>query len=356
MSLKWFEGFESDWAVSGGEMDDPGGYDSGLAVVGGGGSNAISTAYGRNGSIGARHNSGGGAAVMYGQKTMALGSEFLMQCASVWHSGTRTIYIMGAQEGATRHIELYWQATSGDLRLVNNGVDYNLGHPATGLFHFIEVKCKIANAGYIIVRVDSVEVLNTGTIDTLGAVGTGACDIGWIMDRYSGTNTSYNAYYDDFAFCAIDGVAPVASSSEWLGDARVVRLVPNGAGASADFTPLSSTNHSNVDDGANSDNDTTYNHSDVVGEKDSFAFGDLASSPLTVLGVRQHTSMRKDDVGPRTARTLLRIAGVDYESADLNVIDSWQTFQSFYPTNPATGAAWTEAEINALEAGYKVQA
>jgi hypothetical protein len=354
MSLKWFDGFEADWTVGGSEPAGPGGYDA--MAIGGGGGNSISTSFGRYGGTGARVSSSGGAAAMYAEKyNMGLGQEFLMQCSSVPFSGqTRTVSIMGVRTSAgARMVECWWN-TNGDLLVYHNGgstLAYT--HPFPGnIHHFIEIKAKVhASAGYIIVRVDHVEVYNSGPMAVLPVANAEQL---WIMNRYGTVNTTHNCYYDDFAFCAIDGVAPVAATADWLGDAREVRMNPTAAGNYQQFTPLSSTLVSNVDDPQLSDGDSTYNYESTVGEKDTFVMADLPT-PVTVLGVRQKVSARKDDVGARSIKPVLRIGGTDYEGTERVLLEAYQTSHQFYPVSPATSVAWTESEVNGTEAGYKVQ-
>jgi hypothetical protein len=289
-----------------------------------------------------------------------MGSEFLMQGASVCHSATtRAIYIMGVRQGGNDLVVARWAigAAALEVYMGTGATIFQSLAVAAGVYHFIEIKVKMhASTGYLIIRVDGQELYNSGLINTMvTGTGTGVGDTIWCANRYGSSGGTQNAYYDDFAFCAIDGTAPVASSGDWLGDVREVRLDPNGAGASAQFAPSASTNQSNVDDGALSDDDTTYNYEATVGEKDSFAMTNLASTPLTVLGVRQRIRARKDDVGARGGRQLVRISGTDYEGSDLVLTDGYQTFHRFLPLSPASSAAWTEAEINAIESGYKVQ-
>lgn len=59
---------------------------------------------------------------------------------------------------------------------------------------------------------------------------------------------------------------------------------------------------------------------------------------------------------PNKARHLLRTGGVDYESSLLNLSSINKPYHINYEVNPVTGLAWTVAEINALEIGFKSEA
>jgi hypothetical protein len=63
---------------------------------------------------------------------------------------------------------------------------------------------------------------------------------------------------------------------------------------------------------------------------------------------------RKDDAGPRTLANVVKSAGTEYAAAAFYPGLSYQVFADVRETDPATGAAWLFAAVNAVQAGPKV--
>lgn len=220
----------------------------------------------------------------------------------------------------------------------------------TGSWNFIELKTTIHDTtGSLELRVNGVTVATyAGDTKYSSTIGT-ARSIRLSGGVYS---SSLYGWIDDLYVC--DGTG--TTNNDFLGDCRVDTLYPNGVGNSAQFTPTgSATNWENVDD-VPSDEDASYNASDTVGSIDSFAFTDMAVLTASVFGVQANILARKDDAGTRTLRAIARVGGTNYEGSDLPLSDTYLDQQQIWALNPATAASWTEAEINAAEFGYKVQA
>ncbi|NCC03457.1 MAG: hypothetical protein EOM37_05340 [Proteobacteria bacterium] len=222
------------------------------------------------------------------------------------------------------------------------------GALVAGAWNFIEGRLTIADSGGLFeVRVNG-EVWATYTGDTKYSSTLATAN----SIRISGFPSAVQVWYDDLYIC--DGTGAV--NNGYLGDVRVDTLFPSGVGASAQFTPTgSATNWENVDDAA-PDDDTSYNASETAGQIDSFTFADLTALNAAIMGVQANILARKDDAGNRQMRAVARVGSTNYEGADLTLTDSYLDHRTIWNQNPATAAAWTEAEINAAEFGYKVQA
>ncbi len=242
----------------------------------------------------------------------------------------------------TGTLALYRGTTSGTL------LASSAGSLSVGAWNFIECKLTIADSGgYFEARVNG-DVWATFTGDTKASSSIATAN----SIRLYGMPSAAIVYYDDFYMC--DGTGSIRN--DFLGDVRVDTLFPSGAGASAQFTPTGSANNwENVDD-ASPDEDTTYNVSDTVGNVDTFTFADLSTLNASVLGVQANVLARKDDAGTRLLKAVTRVGSTNYEGADLTLSDSYVDHRQIWAQNPATSANWTEAEINAAEFGYKVQA
>lgn len=159
-------------------------------------------------------------------------------------------------------------------------------------------------------------------------------------------------YFDDIV------LADSLGAQTWLPDCRILPLAPNGNGNSSGLTGSDGNSVDNyllVDDGATSDEDATYVAGSVAGTRDTYALPAMPVTPASIVGVMVTGRMRKDDAGARSARVVTRSGGVDYESADIALADGYLNYTDLRLVDPATGVAWTEAGVNALEAGVKVQ-
>jgi len=155
-----------------------------------------------------------------------------------------------------------------------------------------------------------------------------------------GTTTRYDDLY-------------VASS--FLGDVKVLALYPNAVGTYSDFTGVpSATLYTNVDEAFPSDVD--HNTSTTVGHKDTFNFTDISGTGI-VKGIQLCVFADRDGLSGASMRGVCRIAGTDYTSVDAFSINEGPHYSMFiWDDSPATGVAWTVAEINGAEFGYKYDA
>jgi hypothetical protein len=132
-------------------------------------------------------------------------------------------------------------------------------------------------------------------------------------------------------------------------------LLPSGAGAETQWTPSAGSNYQNVDE--NPENgDTDYNKSNTVGQVDTYAMANLVSVAGLIYGVQYLEYARKDNAGTRTIAPVARIGGADYLGSNVNLSDSYAYTREIKELSPATAAAWTISEINAMEFGVKVTA
>lgn len=210
----------------------------------------------------------------------------------------------------------------------------------TNVGHYIElgVKCS-ATTGRIIVRVDGevlldIENTNTGASTYVASI--------------SGIGGGFVASYDDLYVTYDD----VPGQISFYDDVSIQAISPNGPGSYSQWTPTSALNWETVDEKPLSTTD--YNETDVVGEIDTFEFPDLTFTG-TVKGVQFVISAKKSDVQIRAIQGVCTISGVDYFSANTEYLSTQESFYRFvWPINPATSAAWTNAEVNSATFGYKL--
>jgi hypothetical protein len=85
--------------------------------------------------------------------------------------------------------------------------------------------------------------------------------------------------------------------------------------------------------------------------------GNLAAlTSQTVYGVQVNAAVLKDDAGAKSVATFVRSSSTNGDGAS-TVLGTSQVYVSqVFETDPNGSIAWTEASVNAMEAGVKVTA
>lgn len=217
-----------------------------------------------------------------------------------------------------------------------------------GLWYYMTLDATIDGAaGSAVVAVDGVVVVNVAGVNTkqsANAYATTARIIGGGI----GGSTVCDYYVTDGV---VAGAEPVAT----IGDVRVVALRPSGVGSNAQFAPSAGANWQNVDDAPTPDGDATYNASATVGQIDTFATTDLAAALVvtTIPAVFVKTYGRKDDAGVRSLAAAVKLGANTVAAAGVPSSAGYAWQADKFATDPA-GAAWTKANVNAAEFGYKL--
>ena len=270
--------------------------------------------------------------------------HFLGDANTVQH-----IQVRGNSFGA---IEVYRGGDTGNT-LGTKIAESAPGQIVLGNWYHIEVKVVVHDTtGSVAVRINGVEVVSftgdtrnggAGTIDTV-TLGGGA-----------GTNNHSGANFDDVAVWNGAGT----ENNDWLGDCSVQTIYPTGNGnySEWDGSDGNSTDNYLLVDEAGVPNTSDYVESGVLGEKDSYVFGDLPAGVSSIKGVAIRTYVAKSDAGAQLVRAFVRIAGTDYPGTDKgpSVSPAYLGFSDFMELSPATSAAWTAGELNAAEFGVEAR-
>lgn len=156
--------------------------------------------------------------------------------------------------------------------------------------------------------------------------------------------------FDDVIIMDTAGPAPLNS---FLGDIRIESLLPVADTADIDFAASpAGPNYENVDDDA-FDRDSTYNQSNTPGERDVFEFEDMSETPKDVIAVVNSIAARKTQAGTRGLESIMRLNGVEEMGVEELLIADYIYEQWVFPDDPE-GNPWTQAGVNALQAGYEV--
>ena len=242
---------------------------------------------------------------------------------------------------------------AGELEVVaDTQLDITSGLGLTfGIWYYIELHVLIdATVGEFEVKVNGATQLGPSTgEDTARVQGP---NIHKIILQQNGTN---QPTYDDFYLLDATGL----TNNDFLGDIIVETVFPDGDGNRNDMTRVGGglNNFEAVDDGATPDDDSTYNHGNVVGDDELYTFGDLTGSGFQIdtvhaVGVSNH--FRSADAGLRTIKALARSNVTEVEGASQGSNASYRYSQHVYETDPDGGGAWDEAAVNAAEFGITI--
>lgn len=265
-------------------------------------------------------------------------------------TGTGLLCTLQSDNGNNNQIRCMRNA-NGSLRLENGngGIVYATSAAEVSpdnTWVYVEISGTNAPSGGIaILRVNGVEQINTtGDTQLLGTAGT--------LDSVMFGGATSTPSFDDLYICNALG----SDNNTFLGDVRVHTLVPTGNGANSGLLGSdgnSTDNYLLVDELPPSEVD--YAASGTPGVKDTYLLTDLSTS-APVLGVQVGYSALKSDAGAIQSRSVVRVSATDYPGTTDAPGTTKSAFLYMHQINPATGVAWTPAEVNALEAGMEVVA
>lgn len=241
----------------------------------------------------------------------------------------------GLSVDATGHL-FFWRATSATVLATSTARLF------AGSWYMIEAKVTIDNAaGSFEVRLDGVTVLSASGVDTQNGANA---YINQLVRFFVPGDASA---IDDLYMCDTTGPAPY---NDFLGIVRVETLFVT-TNNSVTWTPLASTNASQVDEVA-MDSDTTYNSISTTGI-DTFNHGALSSTPVTIFQADILSAARKTDVGILQYRNRLISGGSTASGATSGLATVYQYVRDSYQLDPNTSATWASTDLNATKIGYE---
>ena len=220
------------------------------------------------------------------------------------------------------------------------------------VYYFIECKVTLnASTGTITTKINGVTDLNLTGQNTGGTT----ADTFGIGQRAGGNNNFVNTWdWDDLYVLDTTGSAP---TNDFLGDVRVEAIFPNNNGNSSQLVGSDSNSTDNyllVDESA-PNSDTDYVESSTVGDKDTYAMGNLTSTTGTVYGVQILPFAKKTDAGTRSIKSVTRLSTTEEDSADKTLSTVYAYLPDIRETKPG-GGAWSISDVNSAEIGVKVSA
>lgn len=288
----------------------------------------------------------------YGRTGLTTNSTLIVGCAVKWtelirnYSSTYPMYL-AFYDGVTTGVNLYLEA-NGETT-VRRGATV-LGTTSGYAFSdntWVYVELKVTchdTTGSFELRFNGETVLTGSNIDT--KPGTNAYHNGF---RVLGTSTTSSraVQVDDLYCCDASG----ASNNDFLGPCKVLPIFPDSAGDSAQWTPSAGANYAAVDE-PQIDDDTTYVETASAGQKDLYNYGSLGETVSGIKGVQVTTTARVTDATPLSLYPRVKSGATEQSGSQITVGNSsYVSFSQLWDSDPNTGAAWSQANLEAAQFG-----
>lgn len=249
--------------------------------------------------------------------------------------------------------------TDGHLKAVKTKDGTLLGGSADPVFDVIDtakhVEVRIKTAadpdGRFEIKVDGTSVLSVSGGANLNEGTFEVVEVGKVsgVTTVDGDTVVGDGVYDNF----------VIDDAAFPGVTKIQMINPNGAGNSAQWAPSTGNNYECVDEAPPDFAD--YVKTNTIGDQDLYAMSDLAISPDSIKCVQVETSIRTLGIpSPQHIAHVLRIGTTNYQGADTAIPGpsasdegGYKTLQTVWENSPATASAFTESEVNGMEAGVK---
>lgn len=264
--------------------------------------------------------------------------------------------ITGFLDNFVHQVDLHL-SSSGQLS-VRNGHGTILGTAVNTInlntWYYIELKVTISNTtGSFTLRVNGSSVASGTLLDTQLSPNAYVDVVS--LGGYA-LNGSQIWCFDDVYMLDTTGTRNI----DFLGPVSVDVLYPNAAGFVSQWTALSGSNYTQVNEHA-VDGDTSYVSAATNGFQDLYEFDDIRNTPGAIFGIQLNQYSRKEWAGVRTAAHLLRPGTLDsgaggsvnYGGGTVYLTESYSYHSELYDTNPANSGAgtWTVSSVNGLQAG-----
>jgi hypothetical protein len=223
---------------------------------------------------------------------------------------------------------------------------------STGTYYRVEIRATIHDStGIAQVRVDGQLVIDF-TGDTRSGGNANIQQVQFGAGRYQFGSTAV-FIHDDIAINDTEG----SVNNSWPGQSAIYAIRPEGPGTYSQLTrggADSGANWSQVEEAPPTD-DTDYVESPTADEKDSYAGSACPTPAGTVRAVNWIARAKQDVAGAASVARFIRVNGSDQAGSDQQLDTSWKYYQELMEVNPATGVAFTIADLNGIEPGVVVR-
>lgn len=208
-----------------------------------------------------------------------------------------------------------------------------------------------STVGEVEVRVNGVTVLSLTGVDTTASANQECSQIGLTCGPNNTTLslTDPNVTTDiDDCFCYDD---TGSFNNTFIGDRRVLTLFPNADTAIADWTPLSGSGFSNIDE-ADPDDDTSYITAAAGASPalaSEFDLDDLPVGVASISAVVVVNRMRKTTAGVANVQASLVSGASEAAGTDRALTEAYTYYQDVIEADPDTAAPFTPAAVDSVK-------
>lgn len=241
----------------------------------------------------------------------------------------------------TRHVAV--GVTSTGALEVFSGVSY-LGTTAPVLtanaWHHLEMAVGFSNTvGTVEIRVNGVTVLSLTGQDTVSTANVQCAQVASF--NTAGSPTS-NFYIDDLFIWDTLG----SHNNDFIGDRRVLRLLPNADTAETDWVRNTGSNDFEAIDEVPPDDDATYVEATAATDRSEYGMENLGAEVVNVAALMTLPRIKKTDAGTANAQISLVSGASVTAGADRPITTAYTYWPDVFETDPATGAPWTPSAVN----------
>jgi hypothetical protein len=219
---------------------------------------------------------------------------------------------------------------------------------ANSTWYLLEIHLIVGNSGVFQLKVDGVLDIDYSGDTSPGSETT--------VDRFILFDGSTNPAFDDLALNDTTG----AVDNSWCGDGHIILLKPNANGDASDLTGSDGNQTDNylLVDEVPADGDTTYNVGDASGERDLYGIADFDGTGKTIR--RVWVEARAKDTVAAGGECYLSVkvsGGTEQKSAAVPLLTTYtkQLLGTVHTVNPETSAAWSDANLDAIQVGFEVK-
>lgn len=284
--------------------------------------------------------------------TLPAGISEIFLCVAIVRTGSATNeeVLIRFKDGASTQIDIrHTGSTASDLKVTRNGTQ--LGNTVSNVFAqnvwtWLSVRVVIHPTNGL------VEIRNASgsVIFSVSGVNTQATANAYVTAVDLGANSGGGFRHDDLFIMDTAG----ATFNGHLTERSIRTVFPNADGDTLQWAANGAANRWDCVDEVSTDNDTTYLSSSTAGQTNLSNLQNLPSSVQQIEGVIWQHRSRKDEVGTREVRGVIKTGGTVYNGSTKNLSSTYTNYADLWELNPNTGTAWTPTEVNALQGGIQV--
>lgn len=220
--------------------------------------------------------------------------------------------------------------------------------PFDGAWHWFDLKVVALSgtSGSFELRMDGNTVASATGVNMAGSSATGT-QWSWNFGYSYAYQGDTSPYFDDLVIQDTSGT----SNNSWVGDCRIATLLPDSVDAAGAWTANTGTLATAL---ATHDDDTSYASSSTAADEFFVGVADLPVTPSSVRAVQATVIGRKTGTDGTTFTPEVKSGATVGSGASVSLGTSYWASKAIFPVDPATGAAWTAAAVNALKIGGKL--